>query len=102
MELCNEVFRVTKNFPKVEMYSLTSQINRSAISVPSNITEGSSRKSSKEFKRFLEISLGSLFELQTQITLSGYKEYLNEKELKEMDEKTEELQKMIFVFFLNI
>lgn len=67
MNLCDVTFQITVNFPKSEIYSLTSQINRSAISVPSNIAEGSSRSSNKDFSRFLEISLGSLYELQTQI-----------------------------------
>ena len=84
------------------MYTLTSQMNRSAISVPSNIAEGSSRNSTKEFKRYLEISLGSLFELQTQIVLSGYKDFLNKKELEKMEGKTEELQKMILGFMRSL
>lgn len=102
MELCNDVFGITKSFPKSEIYSLASQMNRSAISIPSNIAEGSSRKSSKEFKRYLEISLGSLFELQTQIVLSSYKEYVSKNELESMEEKTEELQKMISGFMKSL
>ena len=66
MQLCQEVLGLTNKFPKSEVYVLTSQMNRSAISIPSNIAEGSSRNSTKEFKRYLEIALGSLFELQTQ------------------------------------
>lgn len=58
MTLSNSIFRITKGFPKSEDYSLTSQINRSAISVPSNLAEGSSRSYNKNFNRFLEISLG--------------------------------------------
>jgi four helix bundle protein len=95
MELSNVIFSVTNKFPKTETYSLTSQLNRAIISVPSNIAEGSSRSSSKEFKRFLEIALGSLFEVQTQIILSNYKDYISIKELKD---KIEELQKMISGF----
>ncbi|KAB1154232.1 four helix bundle protein [Tenacibaculum aiptasiae] len=98
MLLCKIVFKVTDSFPKSELYSLTSQINRSAVSVPSNIAEGSSRSSKKDFKRFLEIALGSLFELQTQIVLSSYKSYINNKELINLEEKIEELQKMISGF----
>ncbi len=81
MNLCDATFQITVNFPKFEIYSLTSQINRSAISVPSNISEGSSRSSNKVFSRFLEISFGSLYELQTQIILVKYKNYITENQL---------------------
>lgn len=96
MELCNDVFKITKGFPKEEIYSLTSQINRSAVSVPSNIAEGSSRSSNKEFNRFLEIALGSLFELQTQMVLASYKDYIDKTELQKVEDKIEELQKNNF------
>lgn len=98
MELCNDVFKITKGFPKEEIYSLTSQINRSAVSVPSNIAEGSSRSSNKEFNRFLEIALGSLFELQTQMVLASYKDYIDKTELQKVEDKIEELQKIISGF----
>jgi len=81
MKLCDATFKIIVNFPKSEIYSLTSQINRSAISVPSNIAEVSSRSSNKDFSRFLEISLGSLYELQTQIILAKYKRYIDSNQL---------------------
>lgn len=102
MELCDDIFKITSTYPKSELYALTSQMNRSAISVPSNIAEGSSRSSTKEFKRYLEISLGSLFELQTQILLSGYKQFTNSKELEIIEEKTEELKKMLISFMNSL
>lgn len=102
MQLCQEIFKITDKFPRSELYSLTSQMNRSAISVPSNIAEGSSRRSNKEFRRYLEISLGSLFELQTQIVLSSYKEYLNKEKLDKIEKGTEELQKMITGFMKSL
>jgi len=102
MELCDDVFGTTKNFPKTEIYSLTSQINRSVVSVPSNIAEGASRSSDKDFKRFLEISLGSLYELQTQIVLSSYKNYISKKELEILEDRIEELQKMISGFMKSL
>lgn len=98
MKLCDATFKITINFPKSEIYNLTSQINRSAISVPSNIAEGSSRSSNKDFSRFLEISLGSLYELQTQIILAKYKRYIDSNQLSEFELKIEELQKMISGF----
>ncbi len=67
MDLVNQVYRIVEQFPKSEKFILVSQITRSAISIPSNIAEGTSRKSEKDFSRFLEISLGSAFELETQM-----------------------------------
>ena len=82
IEICDIIFKITSSFPKVEVYNLTSQINRSAVSIPSNIAEGSSRSSNKEFRRFLEILLGALFELQTQVIVACNRKYINTKKLK--------------------
>lgn len=65
MEVTKVVYKVTAKFPIDERYSLTSQINRSAVSIPSNIAEGAGRNSDKEFNQFLGIALGSAFELET-------------------------------------
>ena len=72
MSLVKDVYLLTSNFPKEEKFGLISQINRCSISIPSNIAEGSSRSSNKEFSHFIKIALGSLFELETQIILSSY------------------------------
>jgi four helix bundle protein len=98
MILSDSIFKTTKSFPKSEIYSLTSQINRSTISVPSNIAEGSSRSSNKEFNRYLEISLGSLYELNTQLILAKYQEYISNKSFQDLELKIVELQKMISGF----
>ena len=102
MLLVEEIYKMTNQFPEEEKFGLTNQIKRAAISVPSNIAEGSGRNSTKEFKRYLEIALGSLFELQTQIILSNYKEYLTKNKLETMEEQTEELQKMISSFMRSL
>jgi four helix bundle protein len=81
IEMVIEVYTETKNFPKEELYSLVSQIRRSAVSVPSNIAEGAARKSKKEFIQYLHISLGSLAELETQIIISTKLGYLKGDEL---------------------
>lgn len=65
-----DIYKVSTNFPHEELYGLTSQMRRSAISISSNIAEGSGRNSDKDFYRFLDISLGSSFELETQIIIS--------------------------------
>lgn len=84
MNLVGVIYNLTKNFPKEELYGLTSQIRKSAVSVPSNIAEGSAKKSKPDFVRFLNISYGSLAELGTQLEIAkmvGYidsaDEYLN-------------------------
>lgn len=70
MELTEKTYRLTKFFPKEERFGLSSQIQRSAVSIPSNIAEGCGRKSKAEFDHFLSIALGSSFELETQTLLS--------------------------------
>ena len=70
MQMVTDVYQIVKQFPKEETYALADQIRRSAVSVPSNIAEGSSRNSKKEFVHFLYISLGSLCELETQILIA--------------------------------
>jgi four helix bundle protein len=78
IDLVTEIYKITKGFPKEEIYGITSQIRRSSVSVPSNIAEGAGRKSDKEFKQFLFIALGSLSELETQIIIAKNLEYINQ------------------------
>ena len=72
-------FKITKDFPKEEKFGLASQINRAAVSIPSNIAEGSSRSSWKEYNHFIEISLGSCFEMETQLLISKALNYGDQK-----------------------
>lgn len=69
MKLVKAVYLALEEMPKDERFSLTSQISRAVVSIPSNIAEGSGRDSNKEFKRFLNISLGSCYEVETQLIL---------------------------------
>ena len=96
MQLVKMVYLLSNDFPKTEIYSLTSQIKRSAISIPSNIAEGKGRNSIKEFINFLHISLGSLYELQTQLYLAKDLNYIYNNELySEINIVIKELEKMI-------
>jgi four helix bundle protein len=79
-ELVIEIYRITKSFPKEEMYGLTSQIRRAAVSVPSNIVEGCGRETDNEYSRFLEIGFSSLKELHYQVSLAMRLGYIDEKE----------------------
>ncbi len=90
IELSKNIYIITKNFPKEEIYGITSQIRRSAVSIPSNIAEGAARNHDKEFIQFLYISLGSLAELETQLIISKEIGYL-----EKIDINLEEIRKMI-------
>jgi len=81
-ELVIHIYKMTKTFPKEEIYSLTSQIRRAAVSIPSNIVEGKAIKSVKEYERFLLIARGSLEELNYQMLLSEDLGYIDEKDYK--------------------
>lgn len=79
MNLTEEIYRVTIDFPKHELYGLTSQMRRAAASVPSNIAEGKGHRSDPEFVRFLFHARGSLLELQTQLLIAKRLQYLSEE-----------------------
>jgi len=91
-ELVITLYKVTANFPKSEQFNLTSQIRRAAVSIPSNIAEGTARSGKKEFIQFLYISLGSLSELETQILIASELDYLVSNEILST---IEEIRKML-------
>jgi len=93
--LVKEIYKLSTLLPKEEKYGLKSQICRAAVSVPSNIAEGCSRNSEKEFKRFLEISIGSSFELETQLIIIQKLQFISEEILKSVFELLNKEQKMI-------
>ena len=96
MELTTEIYNYTKNFPDNEVYGITSQMRRCSISIPSNIAEGSGRKTNKEFVHFLSIANGSSYELQTQIIVSNNIGYINEEVKDSLTTKLFSVQKMIY------
>lgn len=100
LELVDNVYNITQLMPKDERFGLTSQIRRSAVSIPSNIAEGASRKSNKEFARFLEIGQGSCFELETQLLIVQKRKMLDSKELTSIISELIQIQKNVsFLLF---
>jgi four helix bundle protein len=102
MEIVKQVYQLTSEFPELEKFGLRTQMNRAAVSIPSNIAEGSAKRSDKEYIKYLEVSLGSAYELETQVLIASEvsfgKEQLRESLLKELDEE----QKMIQSFIRKI
>jgi four helix bundle protein len=95
VDLALEVYRLTEGFPRSELYGLTTQIRRSAVSVPSNIAEGKGRFSDREFALFLRHARGSLLELETQLFIAGKLGYLSIKVAESLARDTEQLAKTL-------
>lgn len=97
IEIANDVSDLLLEFPKHERYDLSSQLGRCSVSIPSNIAEGSSR-TDKSFSHFIDISLGSSFELITQLMVAKHRKYINEEIYKTIENKIEEFQRMTMGF----
>ena len=95
MDLVTEIYRVTHNFPKEELFGLMSQLRRAVVSIPSNIAEGKGRLSKGEFRQFLGNARGSLAEVETQILIAQNLNYLNEAEANNLFTKVEEVGKVL-------
>ena len=98
VDLAVEVYKATDGFPKEEKYGLTSQIRRSAISIPSNVSEGAGRNSNKEFVQFLGIANGSSDELQTQLIIANRLTLVSDEAVLQLLSKIDEIQKMTYRF----
>jgi len=97
MDIAKDVFDLMADFPNEEKFGLVSQMNRCVISIPSNIAEGSSR-TNKSFSHFIDISLGSSFELQTQLLLANSKKIISDDSLSHIENKLVEFQKATMTF----
>ena len=95
VDLALEISRYTQNFPKHELYGLTSQLRRAAVSVSSNIAEGKGRSSDKELILFLHHSRGSLLELETQVFIASELAYIEESQAKHLLSQVEDLAKAL-------
>ncbi len=90
-----DIYNITSKFPKNELYGLISQINRSAVSIPSNIAEGAARNHHKEFIQFLYISLGSLSEIETQLIISNNLGLITQEILNSLDDKMKTIRNQL-------
>jgi four helix bundle protein len=101
-EIAIQSFKLVETFPKEERFSLSNQITRASVSIPSNIAEGSSRTSEKDYNRFLEHSLGSSFELETQLLIAEAVNYGEVKTRSKMLQDIAEEQKMLISFMRKL
>ncbi|MCF7911909.1 MAG: four helix bundle protein [Candidatus Cloacimonetes bacterium] len=101
--LVKEIYLITRKLPKDELYGLISQIRRCAVSIPSNIAEGAARNSNKEYIRFLNISAGSLAELDTQLIISNELGYINKESYNNFAEQISRISRLIqgLIKYLN-
>ena len=90
MDLVQEVYEISKKFPREEIYGLTSQIRRAAVSVPSNIAEGAAGRSTVQFRNYLSVAIGSLNELETQLEIALRIGYLNKRVFDEVEALVDE------------
>ena len=97
LEIANDISDILLDFPNHERFDLSSQISKCSVSMPSNIAEGSAR-TEKSFSHFLDISLGSSFELGTQLLVAKHRNYINKDTLEKLEEKIEEFQRMTMGF----
>ena len=90
-----EIYKVTKDFPKPEIYGLVQQMRRSAVSIPSNIAEGYGRKTTLDYIRMLYISYGSVCELETQVLLAGDLNFIKQNDLDKVGKDIAEIERML-------
>jgi four helix bundle protein len=102
MNLVTTTYEITLQFPKAELYCLTDQMRRSALSIPCNIAEGKARNSNKDFIHFLRIALGSLFEFQTQLEIAKNIDYINQEQFQRLWNFSTEIEVMLVSFIKKI
>ncbi len=95
---CAEIYSITASFPGDEKFGLTNQLRRAAVSIPSNIADGTSRNSNKDFSRFLEIAIGSAYEIETQLLIASDLGFIKFDTLESLTDQLEEIIKMTSKF----
>ncbi len=101
-DLAFQVYKATVSFPKSELYGITSQIRRAALSVPTNIVEGYARNSKKEFGRFIAIALGSLAELKYLVSFANRLDYLSKAQYEVLINLAEEVNRILWKFYQSL
>lgn len=102
MKLVTDIYLITQKFPQTEAYGLTIQIRRSAVSIPSNIAEGTARNSRKDYLRFLHVALGSLFEMPTQLEISENIGFQKANQFELINEAGREIERMLSSLIRNL
>ena len=97
-DLTKQIYNLTNKFPENEKFGMTNQLRRASVSIPSNIAEGSSRSSNKEFSRFLDFSLGSAYEVETQLLISSDLKFISSEQLQQILPKLNNIIKMILSY----
>ncbi|MGC2238917.1 MAG: four helix bundle protein [Pyrinomonadaceae bacterium] len=96
------IYKITKNFPKEELFALTNQMRRASASIPTNIAEGCGRETSKDYAHFLQIALGSSFELDYQILLAKDLKYIDEKTFLELNDKVDKIKRQLSILIKKV
>jgi len=99
---CKDIYIITKSFPDDERFGLISQLRRASVSIPSNIAEGASRSSNKDFARFLTISLGSCYEIETQLLISFDLGFITKNQLETLQNTLNQIIKMMSKFISTL
>jgi four helix bundle protein len=102
IQFAKDVYRLTEKFPSHELYGLTSQVRKAVVSIPFDIAEGQCRNSSKEFRHYLAMALGSLGEVETQLIISKEIDYLTQAELDYLQSPINDIRKMIMALSRKI
>jgi len=102
MKVVTKAYEISRKFPKDEVYGLTQQLRRCAVSVPSNIAEGYGRKSTNDYLRFLQIAIGSLYEMQTQMEIALNLGYVGQNEFNSLSEDAMEIERMLCILSSKI
>ncbi len=98
MQIVDDTYDLVKDFPILEKFNLTSQLLRCSVSIPSNIAEGTSKSTDRHFNRYIEHSLGSAFEWETQLIIARRRNYIEENQFSQLSNKIQQLQRMISGF----
>ncbi len=102
VDLATAIYKSTSGFPRSELYGITSQIRRCAVSISSNIAEGAGRSTDRDFVRFLHIANGSSYELEAQLIISNKLSYLNQSDFNKLNNSLIEIQKMLYTLIKRI